>query len=389
MMKWISFLLVGIAMFSCTGVSGNKTEIGGTFFQPGAKLVLYRVMAKEPAAVDSTYVLEGGKFSFELRLTEPTFFLLRYTAQKEIVLLIEPGEQVKLDINDSPKWLKYSVNGSLGSEQIKVVSDSLNHTLNLLDSMKVKFETLSKMQVNQDSLRHVFMDTVRYIVQRHRAFTRNFVRKNTQSLAVIVALNQQFDPRTFVLNSKEDFQLFRLADSTLYIKYPNNDLVSVLHQNVSNFEQQQALFAEARNMPSLGTIALDFSMATPQGDTLSLKSLRGKYVLLDFWASWCPPCRKESPNLVKAYQKYHTLGFEILQVSIDKNRAPWIKAIAEDKLSWHQVGDLKFWDSPVARLYHITRIPANFLIDPNGKIIARDVRGEELEKTLSRIFEKK
>ncbi|HUX53743.1 MAG TPA: DUF4369 domain-containing protein [Williamwhitmania sp.] len=178
-MKWISFLMVGFAMLSCTGVSGNKTEIKGKFFQPGAKLVLYRVMAKEPEVVDSTYVLEGGKFSFELRLTEPTFFLLRYTAQKEIVLLIEPGEQVKMDIADSPKWLKYSVNGSLGSEKIRVVSDSLNHTLNLLDSMKVKFEALSKINVNQDSLRHVFMDTVRYIVQRHRTFTRNFVRKNT------------------------------------------------------------------------------------------------------------------------------------------------------------------------------------------------------------------
>lgn len=245
------------------------------------------------------------------------------------------------------------------------------------------------MNVNQDSLRHQFMDTVRYIVNKHRTFTRDFVKKYRQSLAVIVALNQQFDPRTFVLNSKEDFHLFQMVDSSLYKRYPTNDLVRMLHQNVTNYEQQQALLAEARNMPAIGSLALDFSMPTPKGDTLALKSLRGKYVLLDFWASWCPPCRKENPNLVKAYQKYHTLGFDILQVSIDKNHASWVKAIADDGLIWHQVGDMKFWDSPVARLYNITRIPANFLLDPNGRIIARDVRGEELEKTLSRLLEKK
>lgn len=389
MKRWISFLLLGFAMLSCTGVSGNKTEILGTFFKPGAKLVLYKVMAKEPEVIDSTYVLDGGKFSFDVRLTEPTFLLLRYTSEKEIVLLMEPGEKVNMVITDTPRWLKYSVKGSLGSEQVKAVSDSLNHTLSLLDSMKLRYELKSKMNVNQDSLRHQFMDTVRYIVNKHRTFTRDFVKKYRQSLAVIVALNQQFDPRTFVLNSKEDFHLFQMVDSSLYKRYPTNDLVRMLHQNVTNYEQQQALLAEARNMPAIGSLALDFSMPTPKGDTLALKSLRGKYVLLDFWASWCPPCRKENPNLVKAYQKYHTLGFDILQVSIDKNHASWVKAIADDGLIWHQVGDMKFWDSPVARLYNITRIPANFLLDPNGRIIARDVRGEELEKTLSRLLEKK
>jgi Peroxiredoxin len=387
-MRWISFLVVSLAMLSCTGVSGNKTDITGKYFQPGAKLVLYKVAPQAPEAIDSTYVQKGGLFSFHLRLTEPTFLLLRYTSAKEIVLLVEPGEQVQLDIVDTPKWLRYGVKGSLGSEKIKTVSDSLNHTLGILDSIRVKFSNLSKLTLNQDSLRRAYMDTVKAIVQHHRTFTRKFIRENRKSLAVIVALNQQFDPRTFVLNSKEDFQLFRLADSSLYKTFPTNDLVKILHQNVVNFEQQQSLLEEVRNMPNIGTTALDFSMPSPNGDTVTLKSFRGKYLLLDFWASWCPPCRKENPNLVKAYQKYHAKGFEILQVSIDKNRSSWIKAIADDKLNWAQVGDLKFWDSPVAQLYSITRIPANFLIDPNGMIIARDIRGVELEKTLGNIFEK-
>jgi len=382
MKSWFALLVVGILLFSCTGVPGNETVISGKFLKPGAKLVLYSVNATQPVAVDSAYIKEDGNFEFKLRLTEPSFFLLRYTVQKEIILLLEPGETASLIISDQEHWLTYTVNESEGTALIKEVADSLNHTLSLLESIRKSYQQRGSVSNNPDSVRAAFMDTTRQIVQQHRAFTRNFVVANKTSLACIVALNQQYDPRTFVLNSKEDFKYFRMADSVLFPKFPANDLVKMLHRNVTTYIEQEKLKAEVSKMPAVGTLAPDFALPTPSGDTIRLSSLRGKLVLLDFWASWCPPCRQQNPGLVTLYEKYKALGFEILQVSLDKNHDSWIKAIKDDKLLWKQGGDMKFWSSPAARLYSITRIPASFLIDPRGVIVAVDLSAEELDRFL-------
>lgn len=383
MKSWHYLLLVGIILVSCSGVPGNKTVVSGKFLKPGAKLVLYRINASQPVPVDSVFLEEKGVFQFNLRLTDPSFFLLRYTPQKEIIILLEPGETANLSITDNEHWLDYTVTDSEGSELIKSVADSLNHTLALLESIRTTFQQKGSISSHPDSVRIAFQDTTRRIVLLHRAFTRNFVMTHKTSLASIVALNQQYDARTFVLNSKEDFKYFRIVDSILHIKYPANELVKMLHQNVSNYIEQQKLKAEVSKMPAIGSLAQDFVLPTPAGDTIRLSNLRGKYVLLDFWAAWCPSCRQENPNLVAIYPKFKARGFEILQVSLDKSRASWINAIKEDKLGWKHGGDMRFWDSPVARLYGITRIPANFLIDPNGVIVDVDLNGEALGRILS------
>lgn len=141
---------------------------------------------------------------------------------------------------------------------------------------------------------------------------------------------------------------------------------------------------------SEGVEAQDFTQPDVDGKPVKLSDYRGKYVLIDFWASWCAPCRRENPNLVRSYAKYQKKGFEILGVSMDKaaDKSKWLKAIQDDGLTWRQVGDLKGWENEAGAMYDVKAIPMNFLVDPNGKIIAKYLRGEELDKKLAEIFDK-
>jgi peroxiredoxin len=141
---------------------------------------------------------------------------------------------------------------------------------------------------------------------------------------------------------------------------------------------------------ALGATAPEFAEADTAGKMISLSSFRGKYVLIDFWASWCGPCRRENPNVVKAYNTYKGKNFTILGVSLDRPNAKdkWLAAIHKDGLTWNHVSDLKFWDSKAADLYAVRGIPQNFLLDPNGKIIGKNLRGEDLENKLAQLFGK-
>lgn len=144
----------------------------------------------------------------------------------------------------------------------------------------------------------------------------------------------------------------------------------------------------AKSLTAIGKPAPDFTQPDTAGKAVKLSDFRGKYVLLDFWASWCIPCREENPNVVSAYQKYHDKGFTVLSVSLDQpgKRAAWLNAIHQDGLSWTQVADLQFWNNAAARLYGIQAIPQNFLIDQEGKIIGLNLKGDELQKTLAGLF---
>lgn len=195
-----------------------------------------------------------------------------------------------------------------------------------------------------------------------------FIKENPSSLVAAYVLYRDFSYR---LNPEEIRSNLQLLDP----KLSNTPYVAVLKDLVN-----------VLTSVGIGNKAPDFEGLTPEGKSIKLSDHFGKYLLLDFWASWCGPCRRENPNLVKAYKQYHDEGFEIFAVSLDKNKDAWLKGIKDDNLSWIHVSDLAFWNSAAAKLYGVRAIPANVLIDPKGMIVGRNLRGEDLDKKLEELL---
>jgi len=201
-----------------------------------------------------------------------------------------------------------------------------------------------------------------------KVYAKNFIREHPKSaVSPLVALMQFAQEMT---------------------AHDIDTLVAFLDPSVraSVYVAELKKLADKMRITDVGGMAPDFTLNTPEGTPLSLSSLRGKIVLVDFWASWCVPCRKENPNVVMVYNQFKDKGFDILGVSLDREKGAWEKAIADDKLTWHHVSDLKYWQSEAAVKYGIQSIPSTLLLDKDGKIIAKNLRGEELAKKLAQLL---
>lgn len=231
-----------------------------------------------------------------------------------------------------------------------------------------------------DSLARIYLDEI-------NTYTKKYIDENLNSLVSLVALYQQVAPSVYVMNPSRDLKYFVKVDSSMFSRYPGYEPVSTLHDQVLELVGNSREQTSAVQSSGSGTEAPEIALPTPQGNTIKLSSTRGSVVLLDFWAAWCAPCRKENPNLRNVYNIYHKKGFQIYQVSLDKTKEAWEKGIQDDHLEkWIHVSDVQYWNSVVVPLYRIESIPCNYLLDKEGRIIATNLRGEQLQTKLAQIF---
>ncbi|MCK5168754.1 MAG: AhpC/TSA family protein [Bacteroidales bacterium] len=385
MKKILLFLSIAFVLYSCDSEPEFFTISGEIANANGEKLYLVELQTSNINILDSVILNNTGTFSFKGQTDIPKFYAIRTTSNNYLTLIVNHLEQIIITADGEDLSKDAIIAGSTESHNILVLRTKLEESVERLDSLAVYYQSLigtRELNKVKDSLSLVSQKTI----EDHIKFTQNFIHENSNSLAGLMALYQQIAPRRTVLNPKDHLEYFNLIDSSLMSTIPKSDAVKALHAQLEEFKRQNNSENNINEVVGIGVVAPNIALQNPEGDTISLDSLRGKYVLIDFWASWCRPCRVENPNLVKSYEKYHAKGFEIFQVSLDKKKESWLDAIEKDKLNWIHVSDLQYWNSAPAELYKVQSIPASFLLDKQGKIIAKNLRGDALEAKLSELF---
>ena len=362
----------------------NVTEIHGSIPDgAGESVMLEEMGAREYIPVDTVNCDNSGKFNFSFTQEQVAFYVLRYGSSGYITLLLEPGESVDFQGSLENKE-DYSVAGSPGSVLLQTLAIKHKKALEALGEIARKNrewvhepdyrERKQKLDLQFDSITSAFHD-----------YSIRYIHENSSSPAILIALYNLYGQGIPVFNPATDFPVYLFVDSVMMASHPDLEAVRLLHTQVS--EARLALEGDQESSRlKKGEIAPDFVSSRPDGTDLALSSLRGNYVLLDFWASWSNVCREENSILRKAFERYRSMDFRILQVSVDDNKAAWTGAIEQDGLVWDQVSDLRRWDTPVVDLYGVEKIPYTVLIDPAGKIVVKDLYGEQLLHELDQIF---
>lgn len=277
-------------------------------------------------------------------------------------------------------------NGSFDKKSNKAnwcnqVAALINNNYHQTQKNKASFEQNVNTSIQQG--RNIYTQSqniISGIVQQYQTMYNQESDKNAQAMQNLIKQNKDDIAVLMFLDNfprEKHVALHNEVVKALYAKYPNHQLV----------KERYAIETSPATATSVGAIAPDLAFPDPDGNIRKLSDLRGKVVLLDFWASWCRPCRGENPHVVAMYQKYHDKGFEVFSVSLDRDKESWKRAIAADGLVWpNHVSDLKYWSSEAARTYGVSSIPSTFLLDQNGRIIAKNLRGEALTNALKQIF---
>jgi len=372
----LALAIITIGFTACNSVDKNKFTID-------AQLVNYPNTAIEIARWDSTGVTAfdtvttdaKGNLKTSFAVSNPSFYMLRIADEDSMMVAGENGTLCTFTLNETgytsdnetfQKFATFFRNISDKEAEISTLAASYNPNMpnEVVEELISNYERLVE-EYYTDAKAYVAIDTA-------------------STYAAIAAL--KLNPETELETIKNIKQNLNATWQNSPIHLPLAELVVTAEKAVEQKKAQEAQEAARNEVIGIGKTAPDIVLNNTKGKEVKLSSLRGQVVLIDFWASWCKPCRMENPNVKRVYEKYHNKGFEIFGVSLDRNQNSWENAIKEDGLPWVHVSDLQYWQSAAAQLYLVNAIPFTVLLDKEGKVLATNLRGEELDKKLAEIF---
>ena len=369
--KYFALALLATSFVSCK--NSKEFVINGEFENAGNTQKVYLYVADslgQMIPIDSTVLNEDKQFVLKGKAEQPEFYQV-YAGNRSYMLIAENGDDVKLKADLANQSGSYHLEGSDEADKVTAYNKLTADLSAQTGALAEKYSSMITSNPDaKDSIINEFNKQSREIYKPFLKKSYDFIQENKNSLTAFFAANVMYG-----------------TDAIAY----ENELIAYAKEAKDNFPDNKAVQAFASQMEALEKVAIgktapEISAMTPEGKNIKLSDFKGKYVLLDFWASWCGPCRQENPNIVKAYQQFKDKNFTVFGFSLDDNQERWVKAIKDDNLTWNHASELKQWDAPTARLYNINAIPASFIIDPSGKIVAKNLRGEELfdflQKTL-------
>jgi len=372
MMKpvFLAATVLGLVNACQNAAAADGYEVKGQLKNAPAGTVLHLSELTSNQFVEKTQTKTDASGNFTLKGAAATagIFQLKVDEGNQVLLLLDNKTRVQLSGDAKSLPTTYRVQGSKDAEVLRQLTLVMQGTKTQLERLGQRYNAAGQAG-KTDSMK--LLEQQYYAIQGGNTVRiKSLIRRNATSVVGGFAVGA-------FLNPEEEFQF---ADSVAAVQRKANPS--------SPFTKELTARLAPMRATATSTLAPEINLPTPEGGTLALSSLRGKYVLLDFWASWCGPCRQENPNVVKAYNQFKDKGkgFTIYSVSLDQDKAKWVKAIAADGLTWHHVSDLAGWNSVGGAAYGVKSIPQSFLIDPQGKIIAKNLRGEALAAKLAEVL---
>jgi peroxiredoxin len=360
-------LVVAIMLVSCGSDAANKggfTINGKITNATEQAIAVNELTPKGLLFLDSATIQKDGTFKLQGTVSEKIFAIINFP-KGAVLLVLDSNTNMALSIDaDAPD--QFGVKGSDDSEELRKLLEVNSKYMQALRSLEAKYAEYNT-NVPTLAVQQQIRSEYDSIMNARNTEVQTFVFDKKANIVAYFATN--------FLTAEADFSFFDKVDKQFYNQFSQSKYAREHHQRV-----------EVMRRTAIGETAPDIILNDPFGKTVALSSLRGKYVLVDFWASWCKPCRMENPNVVKMYNKYKGKGFEVFSVSLDDNKDAWVKAINDDKLLWTHVSDLKKWKASVVASYNIESIPFTVLLDKEGKIIDKNLRGEMLEKKLAELM---
>jgi peroxiredoxin len=360
----IAIFVFALMVFSCQMAKDEFSIKGSIDGVETGKIYLLKIVEGQPQSVDTTDIV-GGKFTFKGKIETPDLRLLRLNEQEYLAPFFLDNSSISVSAKkDSLRISKYK--GSPTQDIFQIYMTEVEKLNKDMMALQAKYQNAMSTG-NSDEAEKAKIDG-QAMQDNNLYYTKNFVKEHKNSVVsayiTLAMLAGQID------GTELDSIVSNFAP-----EFSTSEYVVKLKEMIQ--EQKKT---------SVGVAAPDFTMNDPEGKPVQLSSLRGKVVMIDFWASWCAPCRQENPNVVKLYNQYHPKGFEIIGVSLDKDNENWVQAIKDDQLSWIHVSDLQYWKNAVARQYGVNSIPQTYLLDKDGKIIAKGLRSEQLGAKLAELF---